>query len=209
MMFLSRLLLNPQHRQVQRELSDRYQLHRTLMRAFPDILPEGERVLHRVETALRGGQIVVLVQSHTSPDWAYLLEKPHYLQAPPEIKSIRYSLKEGAELHFRLRANPTIKTSSQRHPQKKTRVPLVHEEKQRAWLARKGEQHGFRILQQRISQPQTYRGRKHGSASIQIFTVQFDGVLQVTDAARFTEALAFGIGPAKSFGCGLLSVAQA
>jgi len=37
--------------------------------------------------------------------------------------------------------------------------------------------------------------------------VQFNGRLQITDAARFITAVQTGIGPAKAFGCGLLSLA--
>jgi CRISPR system Cascade subunit CasE len=36
--------------------------------------------------------------------------------------------------------------------------------------------------------------------------VRFDGVLRVTDAARLVEAVRSGIGPAKAFGFGLLSL---
>ncbi|NUQ01432.1 MAG: type I-E CRISPR-associated protein Cas6/Cse3/CasE, partial [Armatimonadetes bacterium] len=39
--------------------------------------------------------------------------------------------------------------------------------------------------------------------------VDFEGLLIVTDPPRFCEALRRGIGPAKAFGCGLLSVAPA
>ncbi len=206
-MYLSRLLLNPQHRQVQRELADRYQLHRTLMRAFSETLPPEERVLHRLEIDPYSGHATLLVQSQTPPDWSHLIEKPHYLLASPAVKSLNLAPDEGQKLFFRLRANPTIKTRSDRHPQKKTRVPLVHEEKQKAWLVRKGEQHGFRIIQQRVSNPETYRGSKNGGSPMKFFTVQFDGMLQVTNAEAFALAIAAGIGPAKSFGCGLLSIA--
>ncbi len=206
-MFLSQLRLNPQHRQVQRELADRYQLHRTLMFAFLEILPPNERVLHRVGVNPHSGQIAILVQSQSRPDWSHLTSKPHYLLTIPSVKSLNLSLNERQELRFRLRANPTIKTRSNRHPQKKTRVPIVHAEKQMAWLERKGEQHGFGILHQRVSHPETYRGRKNGGSPIQLFTIQFDGVLRVTDAEAFKVALSAGIGPAKSFGCGLLSLA--
>ncbi len=210
-MYLSQLLLNPRHRQVQRELSDRYQLHRTLMRAFPDPLPPEERVLHRLEIDPHTGRVILLVQSQTPPDWSHLLEKPHYLlRRTPAVKSVELALAAGSKLRFRLRANPTRKMRSQRHPHKKTRVPLIHEPKQVAWLLRKGELHGFRVLQQRISQPETYRGRKdRNTPAIQVFTVQFDGILVVTDEDAFAQAITSGVGPAKSFGCGLLSLAPA
>jgi len=207
MMYLSQLFLNPRHRQVQRELSDHYQLHRTIMRAFPPTLPPEERVLHRLELEPYDDQIILLVQSQIFPDWSYLLEKSHYLLDAPRVKSFTLTITAGRELRFRLRANPTVKTSSNRHPHKKTRVPLVHEEKQKAWLVRKGDLHGFQVIHQHVSHAETYLGRKKGSQSIQVFTVRYDGILRVTDAEAFTQAVKSGIGPAKSFGCGLISLA--
>ena len=45
--------------------------------------------------------------------------------------------------------------------------------------------------------------------AITIASVLFDGILQVEDAVRLGEALRTGIGRAKSYGQGLLSVASA
>ncbi|WEV73650.1 type I-E CRISPR-associated protein Cas6/Cse3/CasE [Bifidobacterium sp. ESL0798] len=40
-----------------------------------------------------------------------------------------------------------------------------------------------------------------------ISTALFDGLLEVADAEKFRHALCFGVGRAKGFGCGLLTVA--
>jgi len=74
-MYLSQLILNPRSRRVQRELAEPYQLHRSLMRAFPDDLPPGtERILFRVDEHPRLGVPALLVQSLTLPDWTWLGE---------------------------------------------------------------------------------------------------------------------------------------
>jgi CRISPR system Cascade subunit CasE len=39
------------------------------------------------------------------------------------------------------------------------------------------------------------------------FAVVFDGLLRVTDTGAFTETLVHGLGSAKAFGFGLLSIA--
>ena len=44
---------------------------------------------------------------------------------------------------------------------------------------------------------------------LKLFTVQFDGVLQVIDADQTQHAIESGIGSGKGFGCGLLSLARA
>ena len=79
-MYLSRLLLNLRNRGVQYDLGNYYQLHRTLMQAFPETLPEQERVLFRVEPARQF--VRVLVQSQTLPNWAHLEQRPGYLLPP-------------------------------------------------------------------------------------------------------------------------------
>jgi CRISPR system Cascade subunit CasE len=42
-----------------------------------------------------------------------------------------------------------------------------------------------------------------------MLSVQFDGVLRVTDAQKLTETIARGVGSGKGFGFGLLSLAPA
>jgi len=217
-MYLSKLMLNPRHRQVQRELSHPYELHRTVMRGLPEDLPEEERVLYRLEMSSRSGEAVLLVQSHTAPDWVFLEKKRTYLLAPPLVKAFHLNVRPGQVLRFRLHANPTMKTWS-KSTEKKTRVPLVREEEQLAWLHRKGQQHGFRLVAGEKGLPLvrvTKLGdridriyRENTEQRLKIYVIQFDGFLQVTDPDRLLDAVRAGIGPAKSFGCGLLSLARA
>ena len=46
-----------------------------------------------------------------------------------------------------------------------------------------------------------------GSNEVTLSTTMYDGALTVTDADRMRAALCQGIGRAKGFGCGLLTVA--
>ncbi|MFQ5421832.1 MAG: type I-E CRISPR-associated protein Cas6/Cse3/CasE, partial [Anaerolineae bacterium] len=78
------------------------------------------------------------------------------------------------------------------------------EDRQLAWLHKRAADNGFRILQAAVSQAQQQTSRKKG---ITLYTVQYDGRLQITDAETFQTAVRTGIGPAKAFGCGLLSLA--
>ncbi len=208
-MYLSKLTLNPRSRQVQKDMADPYQLHRTVMSGFPETLPLGERVLHRLDVHQHTGQVTLLVQSHGAPDWTSVSEKD-YLLASPQFKSISVRVRPGQLLSFRLHANPTIKTRSKQDPSRKTRVPLVYEDQQMDWLAHKGEQHGFQVRKiqvMTIGQQQGWIQHAEGKQHLQIYVVRFEGMLQVTVPDLFLLALQNGIGPAKSFGCGLLSLA--
>ncbi len=217
-MYLSRLLLNPRSRQVQRETADPYNLHRTLMQAFgPQRHQAG--VLHRIEVDGRTGAIMLLVQSQDQPDWSVLAEK-EYLLPPdpfsglenPAVKPVDLTLHPGQILRFRLVANPTIKRDGKRHP-------LYKEEDQCRWLETKGTGSeakkrpgsGFRILEvqvQKLGDQHGYtRSNEEMRHKLTLHTVQFNGRLQITDVVKFTTAVETGIGPAKAFGCGLLSLA--
>jgi CRISPR system Cascade subunit CasE len=214
--YLSRLILNPRNRRVQREVADPYQMHRSLMNAFPDDLDaQAERVLFRLEVHPRTGALTLLVQSLTEPDWSWLDEpgargylSPEHLLPPdvpnnPDTKSFDLNLAPGQVLAFRLRANPTVK-------RKGKRLGLYREEEQVQWLTRKAEQSGFRLLSARTSRQTVVGGRVHrdeASHKLRLLSVQFDGLLQVTDPDRLREAVQRGIGSGKGLGFGLLSLA--
>lgn len=208
-MYLSKLTLNPRPacKEVLRDLASPYEMHRTIMRAFPGASDGGPgRVLFRLEPTRPGQSPVVLVQSDKAPDWSRLADLPEYLAAEPQCKQVDLAVSLDRLLRFRLRANVTVKREGKRHG-------LYREEDQRAWLARKGKVGGFdptdvtiRSAGEVTSHKVTGNGRRTRQTH---FAVDYEGVLGVTDADRFVKTLAAGIGPAKAYGFGLLSVAPA
>jgi len=222
-MYLSRLILNPRNRRVQREMAEPYQMHKTLMRSFPDDLDrEKERVLFRVDADPRSGTFSVLLQSPLEPRWGWLenngahgyLAPDHRLSPGVDenlaTKSFDLKFVAGQAFAFRLRANPTVKRRFPNGDHK--RVGLYREEEQIAWLGRKGEQGGFRVLSVSARQEPEVGGRicRDGDThKLKLLAVRFDGVLQVTDPERFQETVRRGIGSGKGFGFGLLSLARA
>jgi CRISPR system Cascade subunit CasE len=211
-MHLSRLILNPRSRQVRSELSSPYQMHRTLMRAFPDASQGGPgRVLFRVDQMPRGNTPMLLVQSEKEPDWSWLRQNGDYTipgeggEPPWQCKPFEPSVAEGQHLAFRLRANPTVKRDGKR-------LGLLKEQEQAVWLERKARAGGFRVISCHIVPEGMVKDEKHtkqGTHPLSFYAVRYEGVLEVTDPDRFRETLAAGIGPAKGYGFGLLSVAPA
>jgi CRISPR system Cascade subunit CasE len=210
-MYLSRLILNPRSRRVQKEIADPYQMHRSVMRAFPeDLTADSERVLFRSETPT-GGPPVLLVQSLTVPDWGWLATDDGargYLveteEPNPWVKEFSLDLHAGQLLAFRLRANPTVKRNGKR-------LGLYREEEQLGWAARKAERGGFRLLSARTSSEEVLDCVVHRPSrdeNLQLLCVQFDGLLEVRDPVRLRRAVEMGIGSGKGFGFGLLSLAR-
>lgn len=217
-MYLSRLILDPTDRHARRDLADIYQLHRSVMSGFAAQLPAEERVLFRLDED-GGGRPLLLVQSQTAPDWGelsagYLLAAdPFYLLPNPAVKQVAPVFRAGQWLRFRLRANPTVKKPAEDGGQGR-RVAIVREDAQLAWLGRKGVAGGFCFDETavRVAEPGRAFGLTRADAGggrhrVELHVVQFDGVLQVTDAECFAATVRAGVGSGKGFGCGLLSVA--
>lgn len=220
-MFLHRIHIDPRCREARRDLSDPYQLHSTLCRAFstPDSkCPEGE-FLWRLEPETDvNGCPRILVQSRSIPDWTgigvqkWLAEADSAIDLKNRLKLD--SLNSGKRFRFRLRANPSACRNGKR-------LGLLRQEEQEVWLARKGEQHGFSLPQLvafdfsepsqeridvRVSQGQMLLGKQHSGNGIRIYSVLYDGILSVTEPDKFRDVLQTGIGHGKVMGLGLLSV---
>lgn len=193
---------------------DPYQLHRAIWQLFPGRSDDQRDFLFRVEDLQPGRGAAVLLQSRQAPESA---EVANVLAS----KDYSLSLVQGCRLRFRLRANPVKSVADDskgtkigkngKEYAKRVRVPLIHEEEQQAWLERKLESVALldqliiqREMPLRFSKPD---GKQRMAGKVQ--PVLFDGVLVVQDPQALLECLQQGIGPAKSFGCGLLSLAMA
>jgi CRISPR system Cascade subunit CasE len=152
------------------------------------------------------------VQSDREPDWRCLAEKVGYLAQEPAYKQFEPAFQPGQRLHFRLRANPTVKRMFLGE-EKSKRIGLYQEEEQRDWLARKAEQGGFALLGVTVISEGKVGGKIHRSEeeshTLNLLAVRFEGLLQVTDPAKFLETVQQGIGSGKGLGFGLLSLARA
>jgi CRISPR system Cascade subunit CasE len=220
-MFLHRIHLDPRCREARRDLSDHYQLHSTLCRAFspPDRkCPEGEFLWRLEPETDPTGLPRILIQSKTIPDWTGIGVEQWLTRVDPAI-DLKDRLKldllmAGQRFRYRLRANPCVTRNGKR-------LGLMRLEDQETWLERKGVQHGFSLPRLasfdfsettqersdvRISQKQMLGGNKHSGNALRIFSVLYDGILTVADPDKFRDALRNGIGHGKVMGLGLLSV---
>ncbi len=230
-MYLSRLVLDPRSREAGRDLGDVYQMHRTIMSAFPQVNEQREAradlaVLHRLDIDQRGERIALLVQSGEEADWSCLpdgyLFNPAgegHNHATKSISDALAAFRKGQVLRFRLRANPTkrIDTKSGPDGQRRNgrRVDLRTETQQVEWLSRRADRAGFRLVPVypgsnapavRVGTSEKLRGRTTGRL-VTLAGILFEGLLEVTDPDDLRFAIREGLGPGKAFGCGLLSLA--
>jgi len=238
-MYLSLLVLEP-GREAYRTLGDVHALHRLIMSGFPQASGSAARaefgVLFRVEPALPGEPVAILVQSEAEPHWPP--SRGWEVHGPKRIDALLEAVKEGRRYRFRLRANPTRRvhpraTGSPDHQRGRSRpeppeavgkrVAIHGDERRIDWLARQGERHGFRLVRAGVAgadvpaaaifgkeRSEYWLGNRRAGEHVHrvVFdTALFEGILEVVDPERFRAAVRTGIGPGKAFGCGLLSVA--
>jgi len=220
-MLLNRIHLDVRCREARRDLSDPYQLHSTLCRAFsaPDIkCPEGEFLWRLEPEADVRGYPRLLVQSRSAPEWGRIGVPGWLADAEPAVDMKERlkldALRPGQRFRFRLRANPCVCRDGKRSG-------LLRLEDQTRWLERKAQLHGFLLpklaafdlsdlsqdtVDVAVSQEKTLRGNKHSGPGVTVFSVLYDGILSVAAPVSFKEALQNGIGHGKVMGLGLLSV---
>lgn len=132
----------------------------------------------------------------------------------------------GDRLQFSLRANPTIARRTAPGERGKRSDVVMHAIKpatpeERAdlrrdaiqtagadWLRRQGERHGFDLKRVHSDRYSILRP-PHGPRPMRIATLDFDGILRVTDPAAFLAAVARGFGRAKAYGCGMMLLRRA
>jgi len=182
------------------------------------------------------GRAALLVLSAAVPDWDYafgllpdardprtgrpLGNAGHLLAAPPgPPRPLQLTAAPGARFRFRLQANPVFRVRSASVDQAGQpfaprwagkRVPVrTSDEALRGWLDRRSASNGFEVEELPICEPgYVYVNKtRDPRGGHRLRSVRYEGILRVTEPAAFEHALAAGIGPAKGFGFGLLSVA--
>lgn len=185
-----------------------YEIHRALWSLFLEDADASRDFLFRVEQAERT-YAQILMQSARQPEITTSAARI------VDCREFPLSLKAGQRLRFMLVANP-IKTINDEGGRKnaagepkKCRVPLVRDEEQRAWIDRKLQNAAsFATLEIDPVLPLRFRKSREDRAG-KVQPVRFQGVLSVNDPELLVDLVRNGIGPAKAFGCGLLSLARA
>ena len=201
-MYLSLLRINTLDRKAIHTLTDVYRLHEFVMSGFARYDPAG-RVLFRVEPETNDQKKTILVQSDFKPSWSSGTDKTTSFFSV-QCKSITPSFQNGRRYRFRLRVNPTVTRNGKRYG-------LVGEEAIINWLQKRIPRIGAKFPSLSIIDEGYLRGRKAKKGSqhqINIKVARFDGILEIVDFELFNNTFRNGIGAAKAFGCGMLSLAK-
>ena len=200
-MYLTQLSLNRLDRKTMRILADVYKLHQTILQGF-SIYPNCDRVLFRIEPEEHNTLVSILIQSILEPDWSLMQETNRVVSV--KTKKFSPQLAPDDVLRFRLRANPTVCREGKRYG-------LIRDESLREWLTKKETKIGAKFIDI-VSMDEGYiNGNKESGQArhrVNLKVARFEGVVRVINPETFIHTLKDGIGPAKAFGCGLLSIAR-
>lgn len=213
--WLTRALITPRT-SFTRGIKDAYAWHQLVWQAFPGRDGEKRDFLTRLDDKPGGTQLLIVSPiAPVRPDWLGEADVWETKPIPPTYFQAR-------PYRFQLRANPTHKPVKDKDgnyiadAKKRKRRAVTGEAELAAWLRRKGEAGGFRLCDgapletwnevQRFEKRPAKAPQHHGLHG----TVDFSGVIEITDPALFlTATFTKGIGSAKAFGFGLLVITPA
>lgn len=204
-MYLSRIKLNTSTRNTIKFFSSLQVAHAAIEAAFADT--DNTRKLWRLDNYQ--GNPYVLLLSQNEPDLTSFIAQFGYPSEKGEIRNYQKILdlvQTGAEYRFRLCANPvrSIKQETAGRGKVTAHVTVAQQED---WLREKSERLGFEALQFAVVHRETKKFKRQ-SQYVTLSIATYEGVLKIKDEAVFRKTLVNGIGRAKSYGCGLLTLAK-
>jgi len=202
-MFLSRIELDTTRDETMRAISSPQILHAIIEGCFS----EKNRTLWRLDS-LRG-RLFLLVVSEIVPRFENLATQLCKIGETGQTKDYNAflaNIKNGQQLRFRLRGN-TVRSLASGNDKRGKVVPCSNEISKRQWLINKAASNGFTLDKHPFVMAETGQMRFFRNRNpVDISYSTFEGVLTVEDAGLFVRALTNGIGRAKAYGCGLMTV---
>lgn len=225
-MHLTRIEINSRRRASRELLASPYRMHGAVSCCFPRSTDSG-RSLWRVDERENGTFLYVL--SRDRPDPTIILENygwPHIESSwqSRDYEPVIDAIRDGRSFRFRLRANPvrSIKTpagalgegaadSETTRRSRGKRVGHLTVAQQRTWFLDRAQGWGFfaggaERPSADVVEKKVWTFPKKGQ-TVTLSTAVFEGALEVTDQDRLRRRLLEGFGPAKAYGCGLMTLA--
>lgn len=218
-MYLSRMHINPRRRGARLLIANPQSVHAAVMSCFPPAAHQEGRVLWRMDRD--DNRVALYIVSPTAPSFEHLQEQAGWSnQESWDIRTYDRALDRlmaGQEYAFRLTANPTRVVTGEGG--KKRRHAHVTADQQLGWLTDRASALGVEFIDAggafegeemvpsaAVTSREVMRFKRKGS-TVTVARTQFDGALRIGDVDSVRKALTVGIGRAKAYGCGLLTLA--
>jgi CRISPR system Cascade subunit CasE len=233
-MHLTRFRINTARVGARRLLSSPQVLHAAVMSSFADAPSHGgdsPRVLWRVDHNSRA-EVLLYIVSPDRPDLTHLVEQAGWPTTPTvgwqtyDYTRFLKRLAVGDTWAFRLTANP-VHSIRRKEGEATKRTAHLTPRHQMRWLLERQDSAGFGVLEKPATRRLLPEGDEHelvvhnqrdlsfGKTEqptgrknrVKLTAVTFDGRLRVTDPDALRRTLTSGLGKAKAYGCGLMTLA--
>jgi CRISPR system Cascade subunit CasE len=218
-MYLTQFEINAARRGARALLSSPQRMHAAVLSSFTAAEREptpGGRILWRVDQ--RGNQTLLYLASPHRPDLTNLAEQAGWPTKQTwrigDYARLLDQLTTDDQWAFRLTANPVRNGRKTENSARTQRLGHVTAAQQQTWLLDRTGKHGFTVNTGDHKEPDLIVRDRHihnfsrAGRTVTLATATFEGRLTVTDPDALRAALTRGIGPAKGYGCGLLTLAR-
>lgn len=198
-MYLVKVELDKSHPITRRVIADCQQMHKLVTSLFgTDRQSSG--ILYRTQTVR--DHLMIYIYSQTPA-----LHTSKYRIQQREISDWVNTIQSGQMLRFDLVASPCKKISTEGCKNSRRKILREPSERQ-AWLEKKADGAGFRILYaEELDRVNVTGVHSEEKGSVMNHSgYRYTGTLQITDADSFRQALALGFGPGKAYGFGMLLI---
>lgn len=203
-MFLTRMKLDTDNRNTMRALIAPNRIHGAVESAFSG---ERNRSLWRIDNLQ--GQTYLMLLSEETPDLTNAASQFGFgswetVPYDPLLKRIT----KGSRWNFRLVANPTASKAQGKDERGKV-FAHVTQKYQKEWLLKRSADHGFSLDEDSfdVKKSQWFHFQKKARGpEVSLLQVTFEGRLTVMNPEMFRKMLTEGIGRAKAYGMGLMTV---
>jgi CRISPR system Cascade subunit CasE len=231
-MYLTRFRVNTARADARRLLSSPQSLHAAVMSSFAQAPPtptgQEPRVLWRIDHNA-ATDVVLYIAGPDKPDLTHLVEQAGW-PTTGSWETFAYEpflsrIAVGDVWSFRLTANPVH--SIRRNADEPTkRTAHLTPRYQLGWLIERQQRAGFEVVEKPVERRHLEKGDEYdlivhnhrdlsfgkqdaekGRLRVKVVTATYDGRLRVTDADVLRRTLTSGLGKAKAYGCGLMTLA--
>lgn len=232
--YLTRIEINPRRRSSTRVLASPHRMHGAVSLCFPPSTPPG-RVLWRIDRAAAG--LYLYLVSAVAPDPTGFVEEHGWPAtggwATRDYAPLLDKVQAGVSFSFRLAANPVHHVRPPSTPRRDSdddrgkgaadiadrrggrvrgqRFAHITVAQQLTWLVSRAPGWGFSVGSEDEPTARIVERRKlvftRNQQPVTVGLAVFEGHLTVTDAVVLRERLVSGIGAAKAYGCGMLTLA--
>ncbi|MCH7230515.1 type I-E CRISPR-associated protein Cas6/Cse3/CasE [Glycomyces sp. L485] len=221
-MYLTRFRFNTARMGARRVMASPQKLHAAVLHGFPEperLATDEARILWRLDRDSRHSALLYIA-SPEEPDLTHLVEQAGWpvrgfaegWDTRPYDKLLE-TLGAGQQWAFRLTANP-VHHVHLRPGKQGQRLAHVTVAQQLQWLLDRCSARGFSIadkhdgdLNVEVRDRSWLRFSKDGGPPVDLRVATFEGVLQIEDPDTMRRTLVTGIGKAKAYGCGMLTLA--